>query len=864
MPNEQTQFNPKLRSYHVLLLACLLSPLLIYNSNYVNSQRAKEKLNKEKGILFDRIISSRYLEENENEEASDSDKVCEKASKELVDYYKTGDLKKIDIDDGKIKSEDKGKPYFDALINIIKSLTGDDDDDEDTDSGNNSWNYSGDETNRRNLEESEDLKDDIITYVKHLIPILIFFAIGILSLPGWFVCCICTCCNCCCCCCCKNLKCKIPCFIFTYVFYALAIAICIYGFSQTNKNFEGIANTECSILKFLDQVLDGETKQELPRWAGIEGINQILENLHDSINDMKNGTYEQLESQIDTINDKKVEFLGLMETADQLVYNKNSKTYNYLTNNYNYQFSNNLKVEGQYVLDLVNMFGIYNAEEKKFEPPNSTLDAWEFEYKTVSQIADEYLGQAKDGFNEILSSSTDEILDSLNSGIDSLSDIRESFDDIRSGSIDSIYDVYDDIDKYGKLGSKLVFGVLGLMIVALAVLMLFICLFSGEMCKNCCCCRCILKFFTHLLWNILALLMFITFLVGFLFSFIGTLGEDAMSVVSYVVSEENLGVNGTDGEGIFVSSLEDAKNYLSRCINGDGKIEEEIGLNLDQINSFDNISEAEAIIEDTKNEFEEKKQFVTYNIYKAFMEKRSNLSAEELFLLPKNKNFNDEDKSNFLLFKVLLEEMNGFIKNNAPDSYKEEKWETKDYDETKTCASGTDPSSLSGSIVFNPLKCKPIDRDWISQQGVDIKGRAQILSDTIDIINALNNPYLKQLDDLKVEYEEYLESYIGALGFFNNTIKSITNSIREYIGNGTSLFGFIQCNFIGTNLKIMLKYLKKSLGTNIKTLGICLTIVGCSLALSISSTILLIVIINEGLKEKHIDQILPTKADSFQ
>ena len=47
----------------------------------------------------------------------------------------------------------------------------------------------------------------------------------------------------------------------------------------------------------------------------------------------------------------------------------------------------------------------------------------------------------------------------------------------------------------------------------------------------------------------------------------------------------------------------------------------------------------------------------------------------------------------------------------------------------------------------------------------------------------------------------------------------------------------------------MLKYLKTALGKDVKTIGICLDIVGCSLALSISSTILLIVIINIAIDE---------------
>ena len=49
--------------------------------------------------------------------------------------------------------------------------------------------------------------------------------------------------------------------------------------------------------------------------------------------------------------------------------------------------------------------------------------------------------------------------------------------------------------------------------------------------------------------------MFVTFLVGFIFSTVGTLGEDIMNIVSYVVSEDNLGKNGVGGDGLLVDSL---------------------------------------------------------------------------------------------------------------------------------------------------------------------------------------------------------------------------------------------------------------------------------------------------------------------
>ena len=107
---------------------------------------------------------------------------------------------------------------------------------------------------------------------------------------------------------------------------------------------------------------------------------------------------------------------------------------------------------------------------------------------------------------------------------------------------------------------------------------------------------------------------------------------------------------------------------------------------------------------------------------------------------------------------------------------------------------------------------------------------------------------MKVINDLKGEYNNYLQGYVNILNFFLETIHKITDLIRQYSGNGNA-FSFLNGKFIGTNLKIILKYLDHSLGKDFYTVGICLCIVGLSLILSISSTILLIVIINIELEE---------------
>ena len=88
MTKENEESNQKLKFYHFIILGCLLSSLLIFNSNYVNNQRAEAKLNEEKSQLFDQIISQRYLQQKSN---NSTDEICARGSEDLIEYYKTGD-----------------------------------------------------------------------------------------------------------------------------------------------------------------------------------------------------------------------------------------------------------------------------------------------------------------------------------------------------------------------------------------------------------------------------------------------------------------------------------------------------------------------------------------------------------------------------------------------------------------------------------------------------------------------------------------------------------------------------------------------------------------------------------------------------
>jgi len=105
--------------------------------------------------------------------------------------------------------------------------------------------------------------------------------------------------------------------------------------------------------------------------------------------------------------------------------------------------------------------------------------------------------------------------------------------------------------------------------------------------------------------------MIIVFLFGTIIALIGQVGSDAMSIISFIVSADNT-------DNILLDQLGESKSYLDRCINGDGQIAEQLGLNKDQIKSFDDIKTAERTIEETKKEFQKIRIMLHIDIVKNY------------------------------------------------------------------------------------------------------------------------------------------------------------------------------------------------------------------------------------------------------
>ena len=880
MTKERNKMISRLKSYHIIILGCILGCLLTFNSNYINEQKATMKLNKEKSELFDRIISKRRLQEIQE---GDEDviyltsEVCSHSSDDLKEYYQSGDLTKIDLEPGLIECKDKDNKYVKALIGVLEGFIKDEDSSENPNTiPNNNDNNSGNDDNGGNddganpedrerlrlLSLDEEGKENIKKYVDRILPMAVFLGIGILCIIGWLVCCFASCCNCCCCCCFKKEGCKIPCFIFTYIFYALVITVCIYGLTQTNKIFTGIANTECSFMKFFDDILDGEEKEETPKWIGINGVSNMLNSLYDTVEDMENSDLNaNLESKIRDIDEERSNFMPELKSTYKNYYTDRNDGIDGVDPNVGYyvEYNNDAYIKesdsttinynGKYMLDIFNLLGRYDNDKQNY---TGNLYLWDREISEIDNQASGTLNSAAGSFRNMLNENIGEIKRGLHSGITSLEELRKPFDDVYDVIADAIYDSSVYIDKYGKLSVQLVFGILAAMNLALGILVLLICLFSGKSCADCCCCRCICKCATHIIWNLLAFLMIIAFIIGSLLSLLGAIGSDMMSVFSYIVSEENF--NKGDS-AVIINKLEEGKDILKECFIGNGRLTELFNLS-DVTDDFDIIQEKKNEIQGYMDEFRERMNYPSYTYLKSLLENRLQFTEDtNLILLDPQSNTPEAQKI------INLDEIIKKL-NDSPGA--DEKWNLLEGDKDKICIKDqNDGFAKNSQNVLHPWTCEPYHRDWI-EEGLgnpDITNYAKIATDIIDLlkyakgeIEPADNPNYKSyydiLDELKGKYEVYLNKYMDVLEFFDDVIDQITSALEEAIGsNGQhDTFSFLDGKFIRNDLKILLKYLQYSLGEDIYTVGLCLVIVGFSLILSVSSTILLLVIINISLE----------------
>ena len=310
-----------------------------------------------------------------------------------------------------------------------------------------------------------------------------------------------------------------------------------------------------------------------------------------------------------------------------------------------------------------------------------------------------------------------------------------------------------------------------------------------------------------------------------------------MSFISYILSEENL----NSDKPILVGGV---KDYLKLFIHDDGDISEKLNLG-NSLSSFNNINEVQESIESFRNNFSDANSLcAVYNSTYEWLQKEKLLKETQLFPL----NDLGQNKKIISYFELINLINKTFSRLDNMDG-KRYQWNF----ETENTQCDT---TVNDQTPFNPKYCSPIKIiKALFQNGLgnsDLEKYAIIVDHIQAFINNTlyednGESFLQKLNKLKEYYFEYLSEFSSTLNIFNDVINNLMSKIRNLIGNNNNIFSFLNGHFIKTNVQIILKNLKDALGKNIFSIGLSLNIVGCVLILSISSTLILLAIINEEL-----------------
>lgn len=201
-----------------------------------------------------------------------------------------------------------------------------------------------------------------------------------------------------------------------------------------------------------------------------------------------------------------------------------------------------------------------------------------------------------------------------------INSISSKFSDIKDNTLDSVEKIMEFIDCYYKLGMIILFAAIA------AMCLLGILSLTPYFCSNYSCISCLY----HLFWNIEMLVIIITLLIGVCLGIVGIVFKDAVPLLNYAKSSDNLG-----SDNPFLLDLDkDNRDKINTCFNGNGDLSTLLGdLHSEQIK---NESEKfESNYETIKGQSSEKqKLFDAYNklreVINELLELNNNLSKEQM------------------------------------------------------------------------------------------------------------------------------------------------------------------------------------------------------------------------------------------
>ena len=199
---------------------------------------------------------------------------------------------------------------------------------------------------------------------------------------------------------------------------------------------------------------------------------------------------------------------------------------------------------------------LYMTQYGDYTTSGTALNIIYQEYNTVIKGSLTLMDQAKQYSTNVNTYMAD-IKSTLNNIQNNVNTMTGAFDSISTEVIDILVDAQNRANDNGVTAFLVLFAIL-IGLATLCIVFLVLMVFCN--CK-------FFRFFLHIFWNIITLLMILTFLLGGIFGILGLVGKDGVPVMKWIFGKENL----LSAAPKIVTSTTTA-GYINTCVNGNGDL----------------------------------------------------------------------------------------------------------------------------------------------------------------------------------------------------------------------------------------------------------------------------------------------------
>ena len=724
-------------------------------------------------------LKLRYLETPTED---DIEEICKGASEDLYNYYYKKDNYTVEE-----KEIEGNKENVDLLIKLINN---------------------------------EDLSENGKKYILKNFVWLLSILLSLITFISLFFIICCDCCNCCCGTqCCKGTCSRVCLSFITAGLFGVSFVLNLTTVSLSPKTFKGLNGASCSLFHFIDDIENGETKETTPKWGGFTGLQKILSNVTNGISNAKSDYGTKFVKDKNDFDDYIKAYENDIKNGDDIIM-KNDNAYKSIEVNYP-KGKETYAGENRYLIpEYVKTWG----NNKKI---GSYLYLLQYEYDNILVNLNKVLDEVSDAFNTINSDKKiDEQIDDISNKI---GEIKEPIDQFKSQFYDNWYDIQKYIDDKGGLSLKIIFSVATIITGSLTVLFILV-LFCT--CNNTC-----FKLIIHLLYYITILITVFVFLLGGLMGLLGKISRDAVGVIRYILSEENL----QSKDPLIIGDNGEANEYINICVNGNGSLKYAFDLD-ESLDSLDKLQENKKQIDNYITQFSKIKE---NSIITAKTEEIKNSRTDYL-----NINYYDYSGTGTTIgekYPIMnqIYEINNYTAKNGkyrnPDctyNYDEYWYNTTsvsgyEYPESYTDTAGNKilmylyKPSLTESTYYttrytgDTCEAKSVYYATTNEASNAIVGFFESIQISMKSNDkeSINKGIADKNDQLNDAYMNVVNSSKKCLNDSNGIKDYIIGPLDSVLGDSKEFWDIINCGFVKQNLFILFDQLKNNMGKDFIVVG---------------------------------------------